>query len=628
MQSTCDTRGTQADMVELAHGPDVHADGTVTFRLWSPHAERASLVLDDAHEMSATDRGWFIARVPAAAGDRYAFRLDGGPERPDPASRHQPDGVHGRSAVVDPGDWTWTDDGFRAPPLTSGVVYELHMPTFTSEGTFAAAGDRLPGLRELGVTHVEVMPVNAYNGDRGWGYDGVDWYAVQESYGGPEAFAAFVDACHAAGLAVVLDVVYNHLGPSGNYLAEFGPYLTDRYTTPWGDAPNVDGPDSDPVRAFIIDNALMWLTDYHVDGLRLDAVHGIVDTSSVHLLTELGAAVDERADRLGRDLQLVAESDRQDPRTVMARSAGGLGLDAQWLDDLHHSIHTALTGESDGYYVDYRGLADVAAVYARGFAYDGRWSQFRRRTVGASVPDTVSSRRFVTCVQNHDQVGNRARGERLSSLVEPARLRAGIALLCLSPTTPMLFMGDEFGATTPFLFFSGHPEPELDQAVREGRRAEFASFADFGGEVPDPQDPATMEASRLDWSEAETTAGRQRRRLWTDLLRLRRTAPALANGDRRKVRIDRADPEHLALVRTGPPDLLIVANLGDQAWHHDTATAGLQLFWSSEREHYGGSGEASGGPAVAVTQDGISIAADCVAVFSGTGPGNYRTAYR
>jgi maltooligosyltrehalose trehalohydrolase len=604
------------ELAQLAHGPLSHPDGTVTFRVWSPRAEQVSLVLaDDAHEMSPMDRGWFVVRTPAAPDDRYAFRLDGGPERPDPASRRQPDGVHGRSALVDPGAWCWTDEDFRPPPLTSGAVYELHVPTFTPEGTFAAAAEHLAALRDLGITHVEVMPVNAYNGDRGWGYDGVAWYAVHEAYGGPEAFTGFVDACHGAGLAVVLDVVYNHLGPSGNYLGEFGPYLTDSYATPWGEAPNVDGPDSDPVRAFIIDNALMWLTDYHVDGLRLDAVHGIVDTSSVHLLAELTAAAGGESDRFGRELQLVAESDRQDPATVMPRTAGGLGLQAQWLDDLHHSIHTALTGESDGYYIDYNGLADVAAVYTRGFAFDGRWSEYRHRTVGAPVPDGVSSRRFVTCVQNHDQIGNRAQGERLTSLVSPARLRAGIALLCLSPTTPMLFMGDEFGATTPFLFFSGHPEPELDKAVREGRRAEFASFSSFDGEVPDPQDPATMEASRLDWSESERPEGRERRRLWTDLLELRRTAPALASGDRRKVHLEHADPEHLALVRAGPPDLLLAANLGDRTWDCTTAATGLELLWSSEDERYGGRGGGSGEPAVTVADGRVSIGAGCVALF-------------
>ena len=589
-------------MIAYSHGPTFRADGSVLFRVWAPSSERVTLLLgserfettrgadDVGARVGGRDefRGWFEVRTAARAGDRYAFSLDGGPERPDPATRHQPDGVHDRSALVDPAAWGWTDEDFRAVPLTAGVVYELHIPTFTPEGTFAAATRELPALRDLGVTHVEVMPVNAYNGERGWGYDGVAWYAVQESYGGPAEFARFVNAAHEAGLAVVLDVVYNHLGPSGNYLAEFGPYLTDRYTTPWGDAPNVDGPQSDAVRTYILDNALMWLSDYHVDGLRLDAVHGIVDTSSVHILAQLSEAVSGLSEQVGRPLQLVAETDRQDPQTVRPRAAGGLGLDAQWLDDLHHGLHVALTGENDGYYVDYTGLPDVAAVYERGMAFDGRWSRHRERTVGTPVPADVSSRRFVTCIQNHDQVGNRARGERITALVGPDRLRAGIALLCLSPTTPMLFMGDEFGATTPFLFFSGHPEPELDRAVREGRRAEFAAFSGFTGEVPDPQNPETMAASRLDRDAAATEAGQARWRLWRDLLALRRSEPALATGDRSRTSVLDVTTERLVVRRDGPPDLYIVANLADEPLRATIDTQDATVRWSSDAVAYGG----------------------------------------
>jgi maltooligosyltrehalose trehalohydrolase len=585
-------------MVTTSHGPTVHADGTTTFRVWAPLARAVELAIDDRQipldpvapdDPDAPAHGWHRVRTTAAAGARYAYRLDGGPERPDPASRHQPDGVHERSAVVDTSTFSWTDHEFRPTPLPAAVIYELHIGTFTAEGTFAAAVGRLDDLRDLGITHVEVLPVNAFNGDRGWGYDGVGWYAVHEPYGGPTAFAEFVDACHQRGLSVLLDVVYNHQGPSGNYLGEFGPYLTERYATPWGQAPNVDGPGADHMRSYIVDNALMWLDDYHVDGLRLDAVHGIVDISSRHILAELSAATDALAERCGRDLALVAETDRQDPQTVRPRAVGGTGLAGQWVDDLHHAIHTALTGESEGYYVDYDGLTDVAAVYARGYAYDGRWSRFRRRTIGAPLPDDVSSRRLVTCVQNHDQVGNRARGDRLTTLVDPARLRVGIALLCCSPTTPMLFMGDEFGATTPFQFFSGHPEPELDAAVREGRRAEFESFADFAGEVPDPQDPATMAASRLDWSQAATPEGLARRRLWRDLLALR-GEPGLADGDRSTVEVVDAGPQHLVVIRHGGPGWVVAANLTADDLTVDVPGGVGVPRWSSDDHAYGGQG--------------------------------------
>ncbi|MBD0324302.1 MAG: malto-oligosyltrehalose trehalohydrolase, partial [Aldersonia sp.] len=333
--------------------------------------------------MDAAARGWFQVRTEAAAGQNYGYRLDGGPLRPDPASRWQPDGVHGASRLFAPEGVMARD--FRAAPIGSAVIYELHIGTFTNEGTFDAAAERLDDLAALGITHVEVLPINGFNGTHGWGYDGVAWYAVHEPYGGPAAFLRFVEAAHAAGLAVVLDVVYNHLGPSGNYLGEFGPYLTDRYRTPWGDGLNLDGEDSDPVRSLIVGNALYWLREFGVDGLRLDAVHGLIDGSAVHVLTQLRDAVAELSVAEVRPLQLIAESDRSDPQTIRTREAGGTGIDAQWADDLHHAIHTAITGEHDGYYVDYAGLPDVAEQYRRGFLYDGRYSVHRRRTVGAPL---------------------------------------------------------------------------------------------------------------------------------------------------------------------------------------------------------------------------------------------------
>jgi len=569
--------------------------------VWAPHADHVALLRDaTTAPMEPGGDGWFALRVDATHGQPYRFSLDGGPPRPDPASRWLPHGVHEAARVLDPRRFTWTDDGWRAPPLSAAVVYELHVGTFAPEGTFEAAEARLPALAELGVTHVEVMPVNAYNGERGWGYDGVAWYAVHEPYGGPAGFARFVDAAHAAGLAVVLDVVYNHLGPSGNYLPDFGPYLTGHYTTPWGDALNLDGPGSDPVRAFIVDNALSWLADYHVDALRLDAVHGLVDNSAVHILSELSAAVDALEVATGRPRQLIAESDRADPATVRPREAGGQGMHGQWADDLHHAIHTAVTGEHEGYYTDYSGLPDVARAYRRGFLFDGRYSRYRERTVGAPLGD-VPGHRLVTCVQNHDQVGNRAAGDRLTTLVEPARVRVAVVLLCASPTTPMLFMGEEYGETRPFQYFTSHPEPELAEAVRKGRVEEFAAFAAFAGtDVPDPQDAATRDASVLDWSAATTPAGHARRALWSDLLHLRRTVPALGNGRRDLVEVLRSTDEQLLVVRGDPrgAPALLAANLGSEPVRLPVPDGTWRRLLDTDDARYDGDGEASGSGAV------------------------------
>ena len=575
--------------MQHSHGPTV-TDGAVTFRVWAPGAKEVMLELDEGVDTPLTplEHGWHEVRTQARHGQRYGYRLDGGPLRPDPASRWQPDGVHRPSAVYAPD--AAPRCAFRAPPLSSAVIYELHIGTFTDAGTFDAAIEHLPALADLGITHVEVMPVNSFNGTAGWGYDGVAWYAVHEPYGGPEGFARFVAACHEAGLTVVLDVVYNHLGPSGNYLPEFGPYVTDRYRTPWGDGLNLDGPDSDAVREFIIGNALFWLRDFGVDALRLDAVHGLIDTSAVHILTALGAAVETLSVAEGRPLQLIAESDRSDPNTVRPRDVGGAGLDAQWADDLHHAIHTALTGERDGYYVDYAGLPDVAEVYRRGFLYDGRYSVHRRRTVGAPLGD-VPGYRLVTCIQDHDQIGNRAAGDRLTTLVAPELVEVATVLLCASPTTPMLFMGEEYGETRPFQYFTSHPEPELADAVRNGRREEFSSFAAFTGtEVPDPQDPATFERSRLDRSAAGSPDGAARRELWRRLLELRRVEPALGNGRRDLVEVLTVDDEHLALIRRDDSGsaVLVLANLAGGDWHLSLPDARWRLLLDTGRGHNAG----------------------------------------
>jgi maltooligosyltrehalose trehalohydrolase len=581
----------------LRHGPVLHADGTVTFRVWAPNAQDVAVVNGaDRFALQPIGDGWFAVRLGRFTDDRYAFSLDGGDPRPDPASLRQPDGVHEASGLVDRSAFTWSpdEDGWQPTPLASAVIYELHVGTFTPEGTFEAAREHLADLADLGVTHVEVMPVAAFNGPRGWGYDGVAWYAVHEPYGGPEAFAAFVDACHRHGLAVILDVVYNHFGPSGSYHDEFGPYVTARHTTPWGPAINLDDEGADAVRSFIVDNARMWLADFHVDGLRLDAVHALVDGSAVHILERLSATVDRLSEQVGRRLALIAESDRQDPRTVAPRPAGGRGLNAQWLDDLHHALHVAVTGEREGYYTDYTGLPDLATAWTEGFVYGGRRSQFRDRTVGAPLPDHVSARHYIGCIQNHDQIGNRATGDRLTTGVDEARVRFAIALLCLSPTVPMLFMGEEYGETRPFQFFTSHPEAWLADAVRAGRREEFAAFTAFAeAEVPDPQAIETFAASTLDRAAAATPAGEDRRRLWHDLLALRRTVRALATGDRRLVERLVVTADRLVVRRDDPADVapvVIAASKRDATIDLPTDDGPWRVRWSSTAAAYGGDG--------------------------------------
>ena len=581
------------------HGPVVHSDGTATFRVWAPRAQQVTVEVAGraAEPLSPLPHGWWHVRLPAVDRETYGFRLDGGDLLPDPASRRQPDGVHGPSALLDLAALPWSveEARWRAAPLAGAVIYELHIGTFTPEGTFDAAIAYLDDVAALGVTHVEVMPVNAFNGTHGWGYDGVLWYAVHEPYGGPHGFARFVDACHRRGLGVILDVVYNHFGPSGNVLPQYGPYLTDRYATPWGDALNLDGPGADQVRGFIVGNAVGWLDDFHLDGLRLDAVHALIDTSTTHILAELADAVADLATRVQRPLELIAESDRQDPQTLRSREAGGLGLDGQWCDDLHHGLHVAVTGERTGYYTDYRGLHDVARSFERGFVYDGRYSPGRQRTVGAPL-GSLSSHRLVTCLQNHDQVGNRPTGDRLTTIVDAERLRAAILLLLAAPSTPMLFMGEEHGETNPFCYVASHPEPELAQAVREGRREEFADFPGFAGHVPDPLDPATRDASVVDHGKAREAAGRERRALWADLLALRRSEAALASGRRDLTSVLVVDAHTLAIRRSHPDgaDVLVLANLADVDRSLALDVEGPPSAWqplvSTDHPRYGGTG--------------------------------------
>ena len=471
------------------------------FEVWAPNArESVDLVTGSGERvpMASEAGGWWRADADGVA--RYGYSIDGGDVRPDPRSPWQPDGPDGLSAVVDHAGYAWGHDHFVGRPLSSSVIYELHIGTFSEEGTFEGAIEHLDHLVELGVDYVELLPVAEFPGDRGWGYDGVDLFAPYSGYGGPDGLKVFVDACHGRGLGVVMDVVYNHLGPAGNYLGEFGPYFTDRYATPWGMAVNLDGPDSDEVRSFFLDNALLWLRDYRCDGLRLDAVHAIVDTSAMHLLEELAARVEQFNVASGRHCFLVAESDLNDPRVVRERALGGYGMDAQWSDDFHHALHVTLTGERSGYYEDFTGLADLARAMEDVFVHAGSYSPHRRRRHGRA-PVGVPRTRFLGYLQNHDQVGNRATGERSSHLVSVERLKVGAALVLLGPFVPMLFMGEEWGASTPFQYFTDHPDPDLGRAVSDGRRREFAAFGWQPDDVPDPQDAKTFTRSKLRWSE-------------------------------------------------------------------------------------------------------------------------------
>ncbi|HYI32936.1 MAG TPA: malto-oligosyltrehalose trehalohydrolase [Glaciibacter sp.] len=492
--------------------------------VWAPAASTVELVIGDTiAPLKRHDDGWWlpVGTVPAGEVD-YGFRVDGEGPFPDPRSRRQPDGVHELSRTFRPGDHAWRDASWTGRQLAGSTIYELHIGTFTPEGTFDAAAAKLDHLASIGVDFVEILPVNAFNGTHNWGYDGVLWYAVHEGYGGPAGYQRFVDACHAAGIGVVQDVVYNHLGPSGNYLPIYGPYLSEAGGNTWGASVNLDGEQSDEVRRFIIDNALMWFHDYHVDALRLDAVHALKDHRAIHILEEMAAEVAALSAFLGRPLTLIAESDLNDPRLITPREAGGYGLDAQWSDDFHHAVHVALTGETAGYYADFEPLSALAKVLTRGFFHDGTYSSFRGRHHGRPIDvERMPAWRLVVGSQNHDQIGNRAIGDRLTAHLDVGQLAIAATLTLLGPFTPMLFMGEEWGAKTPWQFFTSHPEPELGKATATGRIAEFSRMGWDPAVVPDPQDPATFERSRLDWSELDQPDHARLLELYRDLARLR-----------------------------------------------------------------------------------------------------------
>ncbi|MEU6281889.1 malto-oligosyltrehalose trehalohydrolase [Streptomyces sp. NPDC047028] len=537
------------------------------FEVWAPQADRVTLQCDGAARALERDperAGWWTGEAEAGDGSRYGFALDDGPVLPDPRSRRQPDGPDGLSAVVDHGRYAWRA-AWAGRGLPGAVLYELHAGTYTREGTLDAAAARLEHLVELGVTHVELMPLCPFPGRHGWGYDGVSPWAVHEPYGGPEALKRFVDRAHELGLAVVLDVVHNHLGPSGNYLPLFGPYFTDAYHTPWGSAVNLDGAGSDEVRAFLVGSALAWLRDYRVDGLRLDAVHALYDTRACHFLEELSAAVDALAAEQGRPLFLIPESDLNDPRLITPRAEHGLGLHTQWNDDFHHALHTALTGESQGYYADFAHapLAALAKTLTGGYFHDGTYSSFRRRHHGRPLDRArVAGHRLLGYSQTHDQVGNRAQGDRLAALLSPGLLACAATLVLASPFTPMLFMGEEWAAGTPWQYFTDHPDPELAEAVRRGRRREFAAHGWAEADVPDPQDPKTRERSCLDWAEREREPHARVLDWYRRLIALRHEQPDLTDPDLADTKVAYDEEARWLAFRRG--DVRVAVNLAGE----------------------------------------------------------------
>ncbi|MGW4635753.1 malto-oligosyltrehalose trehalohydrolase [Nocardia sp. NPDC004415] len=571
------------------------------FRVWAPEAGSVRLHLDgDAHPMRRNGGGWWSTRAQAAQGARYGFLIDDDPTvLPDPRSPRQPDGVHARSAVHDLDPAAWTDHGWTGRQLAGAVFYELHLGTFTPEGTFDAAIGKLDHLVGLGVTTVELMPVNAFDGTHNWGYDGVLWYAVQESYGGPDGLQRFVDACHARGLAVCLDVVYNHLGPSGNYLPRFGPYLAGGRNT-WGQSLNLDGPGSDAVRRHIVDNALRWLREFHLDALRLDAVHALVDHTATHLLEELTVETTALSAQVGRPLTLIAESDLNDPRLITPRAAGGYGLTGQWNDDLHHAVHTAVSGERQGYYADFGSLACLAQTLTHGFFHAATYSSFRGRTHGLPIPrELIPASALLGYTCNHDQIGNRALGDRPSAYLTPGQLAVKAALVLLSASTPMLFMGEEWGARTPFQFFTSHTDPVIGAATAAGRRAEFAAHGWATDDVPDPQDPDTFTRSRLDWTEPGREPHARLLACYRALLALRKARPEFGDPWLDRVWADYDEARRWFVLRRGR--ISVVCNLAE-----DDAVIPVHgrvlLAWSPATES--GAGTLVSGHSFAVLEEG------------------------
>ncbi|MGH2701655.1 MAG: malto-oligosyltrehalose trehalohydrolase [Actinomycetota bacterium] len=578
--------------------------------VWAPHAERVDLHLRDKPIAMRRDargaasagpqnkRGTWRVDASIEHGDDYGFSIDGGGELPDPRSPWQPRGVHGPSRYLDHGEFGWADQAWRPPPLQSSVIYELHAGTFTPDGTFEAVAKRLDHLVSLGVTALELMPVNEFPGERGWGYDGVDPYAPHHAYGGPDGLKHLVDACHARGLAVIVDVVYNHLGPAGNHLREFGPYFTEKYKTPWGDAVNFDERSSNEVRNFFIDNALMWLRDYHCDGLRIDAVHAMLDLSAVHFIEELTDRVRAHEAEAGRPFWVIAESDLNDPCLVRSPEAGGFGMDAQWSDDFHHALHALLTGERSGYYADFGSVSQLATALTNAYVFSGGYSDFRGRNHGRPARGLPGSR-FLGYLQNHDQIGNRATGDRTSHLLSPGLLRVGAALVMTSPFVPLLFMGEEWGASTPFQYFTDHDDPQLGRAIGEGRRREFESFGWAADKVPDPQAVETFTRSKLNWNEVGTEPHAGMLDWHRRLIELRRSTPSLVDDDLEAVKVRYDEEKRWLVVERG--EITVACNLGTKPVELDLAQNRRASVLLTSAHEPGADGDAIRLPAESVT---------------------------
>ena len=577
--------------------------GQACYRVWAPNAQAVELLVGDGEAatsfaMAAEPRGYHAVVAPCSGrGQRYRYRLDGGEPKADPASRHQPDGVAGPSAVFDPGQFAWNEGGWRGIARADLVIYELHVGTFTPEGTFDAVQGRIGTLRDLGITAIEIMPVAQFPGERSWGYDGVFPFAVQHSYGGPEGLKRLVEACHQQGMAVLLDVIYNHFGPEGNILTDFGPYLTDRSKSDWGAALNFDDQHCDAVRAFVLDNVRMWVGEYRCDGLRLDAADQIYDRGPVHIIRQIGEVANREASRLGRPVHVFAETDLNDaPRFLLPAERGGYALDGHWTDDFHHAAHTTLTGESNGYYLDFAaGPPALAKVYHSVFVNDGIYSPFRNRRHGAPATE-FSGDRFVACMQNHDQVGNRVKSDRYAASLPAAAVRAAAGILLLAPRLPLLFMGEEYGETNPFPFFSNFQQPDLVRKVREGRQKEFASFG-WEGEVPDPFAPATSGSAVLSWDWTDPVRAGLRR-LYRDLLRLRRESPILRDFRTPTARLigEPASSRLLEVVRQADAgSLTVLFNLSAAPRPLPPAQAGLAPSFRSEVAAYGATDPAEPG---------------------------------
>ncbi len=551
--------------------------------VWAPKSKKVELVINGEEnplELKQDEYGYWEAEIKnLKAGSKYMFLLDGELKRPDPASLSQPEGVHGWSAAVDQSDFSWTDHNRTPHQLSEMIIYELHVGTFTPEGTFEAIIDKLDHLLDLGINTIELMPIAQFPGERNWGYDGVFPFAVQHSYGGVAKLKQLVDKCHQSGINIILDVVYNHMGPEGNYLNDFGPYFTDKYHTPWGSALNFDEGYSDHIRNFFLQNAMMWLKDFHFDGLRLDAVHAIMDNGPTHLLKELRQSADDLEKETGKPYVLIAESDMNDVKIISGYETGGYGLQAQWTDDFHHAVHTLITGETDGYYADYGHLKHLAKSFKQGFVYDGIYSEYRKKKVGTE-PGEMNKHQFIVCIQNHDQVGNRMLGDRLSTIVSLEKLKLAAGIILISPFVPMLFMGEEYGEDQPFRYFVHHSDPDLIRAVQEGRSREFDSFK-WQGEVPDPQSETTFNNSKLNWDFKQEEQKISVFNYYKQLISLRKQGVFSAFGSE-NIQTEIQEKDNLMIITAGTGSDSVMAVLNFSSKEHPVTMPGKEGNWDKK----------------------------------------------